>query len=73
MSPYANYEKLSNLNNIFGIWRISPELRVTFVCEGWLIVWDHRSQPPVRHDCKTHNHHETCTLAATKLRELAAS
>lgn len=70
MPPYA---KLSSLNNIFGIWRFNAYLRVTFVCKGWLIVWDHRSQPPARHDCKTHDHHETCNLAASILHELTAS
>lgn len=66
------FEKLVGLNSIFGIWRFNDYLRVTFVYEGWLIVWDHRNSPPIRHDCKAKNHQDTCVLAANKLQELCS-
>lgn len=67
----TTHEKLVNLNDIFGIWQVNDFLRVTYVSQCWLIVWDHRQHPPVRHDCKARNHQLTCAVAAEKLQELA--
>jgi len=72
MIMISSYEKLAGLNNIFGIWHVNNYLRVTFVSQGWLVVWDHRSHPPLRHDCKGQDHRDTCALAESKLRELIA-
>lgn len=69
----SSYDKLAGLNNIFGIWHFNKYLRVTFVSEGWLIVWDHRNHPPERHDCHMQSHHDACKLAAAKLQELTAA
>jgi hypothetical protein len=70
MTPY---EQLAGLNSIFGIWHFNSYLRVTFVSEFWLVVWDHREHPPVRYDCKARDHRETCELAARTLRELSTA
>lgn len=65
-------EKLTALDGIYGVWHFKPYLRVTYVSQGWLIVWDHRSNPPERYDCKAPDHSQTCAIAADKLRELSA-
>jgi len=66
------YNKISKMNTVFGIWNYSDYLRVTYVAQGWLIVWDHRQSPPTRYDCKESEHDQACQLALEKLRELTA-
>jgi hypothetical protein len=66
-------EKLNGLNSNFGVWQFNSYLRVTYVSEGWLVVWDHRDSPPTRYDCKTSVHREASALAADKLQELSAA
>lgn len=65
------YESLNGLNRVFGIWRFNEHLRVTYVAQGWLVVWDHRTMPPTRYDCKSDSHTDSCGIAANKLQELA--
>lgn len=67
----ALLQQLAELNTTFGIWYYNTYLRVTFVSKHWLVVWDHRQQPPARYDCKATNHRETCMMTADKLEELA--
>lgn len=64
------YDKVSNLNSIFGVWQYTKALRITYVAQKWLIVWDHKQTPPVRYDCQGETHHEACTSAVNKLNEL---
>ena len=65
------YEKIYQMNALFGIWRYSPRFRITYVAQGWLVVWDHQQTPPTRYDCHCHNHHEACAAVIQRLRELA--
>lgn len=67
----VDFEKLTRLNDVFGIWTVNKNLRVTYVSDGWLIVWDHRTHPPTRYECKAAEHEQTCILAENKLRELS--
>lgn len=65
--------KLHNLSNMFSIWQFNSYLRVTYVAPNWLVIWDHRHSPPVRHDIKEDgDHEEVCRLAADQLRRLSA-
>lgn len=64
-------DKLNGLSRVYSVWHFNSYLRVTYVTNGWLVVWDHRDSPPVRYDCKTDDHPAACLLAAKKLRELA--
>lgn len=70
MNPY---DRIYRMNALFSIWRCNERVRVTFVAPGWLIVWDHRSSPPVRYDCRDDNHAAVCDLAIRKLRDLASA
>lgn len=63
-------DKIRKLSGIFGVWYFNKYLRVTYVSKGWLVVWDHRGNPPVRYDCHTDDHRGACQLALDKLREL---
>ena len=66
------HEHLSGLNRVYGIWHVNADFRVTYVAQGWLVVWDHRVAPPTRYDCKSDNHAETCGMAESKLKELTS-
>jgi hypothetical protein len=64
--------KLNSLNHIFGIWHFNNYLRVTYVAPDWLVVWDHRQNPPERYDFKDAGNHQTvCRLAADQLQRLS--
>jgi len=65
------YEKVSQLNNVFGVWRLSNRLRVTYVSPCYLVVWDHEQNPPKRYDCKGINHDETCHSVVNRIHELS--
>jgi len=65
------YDKIFKLDRNYGIWRYTKRLRVTYVAQCWLVVWDHEQSPPTRHDCQATTHDDACTLAANKLRELS--
>lgn len=67
------YDTLLKMNTTFGIWHYTERLRVTYVCQGWLVVWDHQDSPPTRYDCRGSNHMGACKTAADKLRELSLS
>lgn len=67
----TSFDKLNTLSGIYGVWHFNNYLRVTYVTDGWLVVWDHRSSPPMRYDCKTDDHRGACVLASNKLKELA--
>ena len=54
----------------FGIWRYTERLRITYVAQGWLVVWDHKQLPPVRHDCHNSTHSQACDSVIQKLHEL---
>jgi hypothetical protein len=65
--------KLDSLNNIYSIWYFNSYLRVTYVAPDWLVVWDHRSDPPQRYDIKkTGDHAAVCRLTEAQLKKLAA-
>ena len=64
------YDKVYKMNTRAGIWRYSPRLRITYVSQGWLVVWDHQQIPPTRYDCQGHNHHAACDLVIHKMRDL---
>lgn len=64
--------KLNSLNTIYSVWRFNKHLRVTYVAPGWLIVWNHRENPPQRYDIREAGDHATvCDLAAAQLQKLA--
>lgn len=64
--------KLESLNNIYSIWHFNSYLRVTYVSPGWLVIWDHRHNPPERCDFKDiQDHQSVCRLAAERLQKLA--
>jgi len=67
------YEKVSNLDTIFGIWHYTDHIRVTYVAVGWLIVWDHKQSPPTRYDCHHDTHQAACDSAVAKIKELTNS
>lgn len=67
------YNMIYKMNNLFGIWRYNDRLRITYVSQGWLVVWDHQQIPPTRYDCRSSSHHEACLSVVNKLRELAIS
>jgi hypothetical protein len=63
--------RLNQLNHIYSIWRFNSYIRVTYVSQGWLVIWDHRHAPPARHDFRNNGDHETiCKLAADYLQIL---
>ena len=62
---------ISKMNTNSSIWHYTDYFRVTYVCEGWLIVWDHRQSPPTRYDCRDINHDTACNSVVDKLVELA--
>ena len=65
------YDRVHTMNNNFGIWGYTERLRVTYVGQGWLVVWDHQETPPKRYDCKGKTHQEACMSVVAKLDELA--
>jgi hypothetical protein len=67
------YDTVYKMNTLFGIWHYNDRIRVTYVSQGWLVVWDHKQTPPRRYDCQNKDHHEACTTAINKLREIAIS
>jgi hypothetical protein len=58
------------MNTRLGIWRYSERLRITYVCQGWLVVWDHQATPPIRYDCRESDHSAACHSVVQKLQEL---
>jgi hypothetical protein len=73
VNSMTTHGTINGLNGVFGVWHFNSYLRVTFVANGWLVVWDHRDNPPTRYDCKAANHQATCELASSKLRELTTA
>ena len=63
-------DKISSLNNNFSIWRYSNRLRVTYVSQGWLVLWDHAQNPPERHDCKAPDHPAACRAVVQMIENL---
>jgi hypothetical protein len=64
--------RLENLNNLYSVWQFNHYLRVTYVSPTWLVIWDHRHNPPERHDFKDVGDHKTvCRLTAEHLQKLA--
>lgn len=64
------YDKITTLNHNFGILRYSNRIRVTYVSQGWLILWDHAQTPPIRYDCKDSDHTVACRSVVTKIESL---
>lgn len=64
------YDKLSKMDAIFGIWNYSDRLRITYVRQGWLVVWDHEQVPPTRYDCQNDDHEQACVSVVNKIREI---
>ena len=67
------FDKVYKMNTVFGIWNYSKYLRITYVSQGWLVVWDHRQTPPTRYDCQSNNHHDTCISVIDKINQLSVS
>jgi len=67
------YDKLYSMNTLWGIWHYTERFRITYVSQGWLIVWDHQQIPPARYDCKSSKHREACLSAEDTLRRLTSS
>ena len=67
------YEKVYKMNAVFGIWHYSQVMRITYVSQGWLVVWDHQQLPPTRYDCQGKNHQDACAFAVEIVRQLAIS
>ena len=64
--------KLNSLNHICSIWYFNSYLRVTYVVPNWLVVWDHRHNPPHRYDFQEVGDHQlVCRMAADQLHRLA--
>ena len=66
------YDKIYNMNAVFGIWQYNKRIRITYVSPGWFVVWDHQESPPIRYDCRNSSHHEACTLVINMINELTA-
>lgn len=64
------FDSVSKMSTVFGIWNFNNRLRVTYVSQGWLIVWDHKETPPIRYDCQEKSHTEACISVVNKLDEL---
>jgi len=67
-----SYDRVYTMDRVFSIWRYSKRLRVTYVSQGWLVVWDHQESPPTRYDCKNEDHDLACKAVVDKIRELTA-
>lgn len=67
------FDKVYKMNTVFGIWRYSERIRVTYVSPTWLVVWDHKQSPPTRYDCHGKTHDEACSSVINKLQELTSS
>lgn len=64
------HDRISNLSSINSIWWYTHRIRLTYVAQGWLIVWDHEKNPPTRHDCREKSHEMACKTAVRKVQEL---
>jgi hypothetical protein len=64
------YDRVFKMDTRFGIWRYSERIRITYVAQGWLVVWDHQQLPPMRYDCQGRDHSTACNSVIHKLREL---
>lgn len=73
MNQLELYNKVYNMNTIYGIWRYSPVIRITYVKRGWLVVWDHQQSPPTRFDCKNENHQDACASVVQIVHQIVAS
>ena len=69
----ATYDKVYKMNTIFGIWNYSDRLRITYVKQGWLVVWDHEQSPSTRYDCQHKDHETACASVIEKIQEISAS
>lgn len=67
------YDRVFKMDNRFGIWRYTERIRITYVAQGWLVVWDHQQVPPKRHDCQSSDHSTACNSVIHKLQELEQS
>lgn len=65
------YNQIAKMNTLYGIWYYTSRFRITYVSQGWLVVWDHQENPPARHDCHRNTHHDACETVVNTLRELA--
>jgi len=65
------YQKVYSINAVFGIWHYSQAIRITYVSQGWLVVWDHQQTPPTRYDCQGKSHQDACASAVQIVRRLA--
>jgi hypothetical protein len=66
-NSYTSYDKIYQLDNIFSFWYFNNYLRIAYVSDGWLTVWDHRQSPPIRYDCKNRDHNIACDMAIEKI------
>jgi len=67
------YDKVYKMNAVFGIWHYSQVIRIIYVSQGWLVVWDHQQSPPTRYDCQCKSHQDACASAVQMVRQLAIS
>lgn len=66
------YDKVHKMNSIYGIWRYTNRLRITYVSQGWFVVWDHATIPPIRYDCHGNDHDAACHAVVEKVREIGS-
>ena len=64
------FDNVFKMNTHFGIWRYTDRFRITYVAQGWLVVWDHQKAPPARYDCQDSDHSIACASVVRKLSEL---
>lgn len=64
------YSKVYNLDSVFGIWKYSDRLRITYVRQGWLVLWDHQQSPPTRYDYQHKDHAQVCESVISKMQNI---
>ena len=69
----STYDKVYNMNTNFGIWNYSDRLRITYLEQGWLVVWDQQQSPPTRYDCQHIDHETACASVVSTIREILTS
>lgn len=67
------YDRVYKMNAAFGIWHYSRVIRITYVSQGWLVVWDHQQSPPTRYDCQDKSHQDACASVVQTIQQLAVS
>jgi len=67
------YDKVYDMDTVRGIWQLNDRIRITYVKQGWLVVWDHTQSPPLRYDCEGDTHNEACDIVVKTVQKLMAT